>query len=133
MHTQLLLKITFAATIAIVSAFGSYAQSSSAPVALKCEYLVAPIGIDAALPRLSWRLDDNRVSAKQTSYRIFVGTDSIAVSRGTGNYWQTGTINSNAQLIVYGGKPLQPFTRYYWTVQVGDKDGTVSPTKQVTF
>lgn len=130
---QLLPKITLAAAITIARAFGSYGQSTSTPVTLKCEYLVAPIGIDAALPRLSWRLDDNRIGAKQTAFRIFVGTDSIAVSRGTGNYWQTATINSDAPLIVYGGKPLQPFTRYYWTVQVGDKDGTVSPIKEVTF
>src|SRR5688500_12842896 len=82
---QFLLKITLAATFTIASSIGSHGQSSCAPVTLECEYLVAPIGIDAALPRLSWRLDDSRVGAKQTAYRIFVGTDSIAVSRGTGN------------------------------------------------
>ena len=121
------------AVITIVSALGCYAQSSCMPVALRSEYLVNPIGIDAALPRLSWRLEDKRNGAKQTAYRVYAGTDSIAVSRGTGNYWQTGMVRSGAQLIVYGGKPLQPFTKYYWSVQVWDKDGKVSPIKETAF
>jgi alpha-L-rhamnosidase len=123
-----LLKLIWTATIVIALSFSGYGQSPCTPVSLRCEYLVAPIGIDAAQPRLSWRLDDNRKGAKQTAYRVLVGTDSA-----TGNYWQTGTISSDAQLIVYGGRPLQPFTKYFWTVQVWDKDGTASTIKAVSF
>ncbi|MNR26733.1 hypothetical protein D3C85_1439680 [compost metagenome] len=51
------------------------------PVALQCEYLLNPIGIDAAKPRLSWSMVDTRQNAKQTAYRILVGKDSVAVSK----------------------------------------------------
>jgi alpha-L-rhamnosidase len=96
------------------------------PVASRCEYLTNPIGIDAPNPRLSWQLEDHRTAAKQTAYQLSIGTDSIEVSKGNGNQWQTGQLNDAAQLVVFRGKPLQPFTRYYWTVQVWDKDGQAS-------
>lgn len=110
-----------------------FAQSPCKPVALKCEYLVSPIGIDAARPRLTWRLDDSRRGARQTAYRIVVGTDAAAVQKGIGNAWQTATMSSDAQLVNYGGKPLQPFTRYYWAVQVWDKDGKTSTIQNISF
>jgi alpha-L-rhamnosidase len=105
----------------------SFAQSPCLPVSLKCEYIVNPLGIDANNPRLLWSLQDSRFEAKQTSFQLIVGTDSLEVSKGTGNHWQTGQLNSAAQLITYQGKALQPFTRYYWTVQVWDKDNQASP------
>src|SRR5438105_10646553 len=72
----------------------SFAQTVCEPVSLKCEYLVNPMGIDAAHPRLSWCLEDTRPGAKQTAYQVIVGTDSTNVSKGTGNYWQTGQLTN---------------------------------------
>jgi alpha-L-rhamnosidase len=102
------------------------AQSSCTPVNLQCEYLINPIGIDAAHPRLSWQLQDNRPGARQTAWRLSVGTDSAEVSRGIGRQWQFSLASDAGQRIVYSGRALQPFTRYFWMVQVGDKDGLVS-------
>ena len=102
------------------------AQSPCTPVHLQCEYLIDPIGIDAAHPRLSWQLQDNRPGARQTAWRLVVGDDSTEVSRGIGKQWQFSQAGDAGQRIVYTGKSLQPFTRYYWMVQVGDKDGHVS-------
>jgi alpha-L-rhamnosidase len=104
----------------------SFGQSGCIPVNLQCEYLVNPIGIDAASPRLSWQLQDNRPGAKQTGWRLSVGTDSIEVSKGIGRQWQYGQPNGSAQRVIYSGEALQPFTRYFWVVQVGDKDGHIS-------
>ncbi|MFT2008319.1 glycoside hydrolase family 78 protein [Pontibacter sp. 13R65] len=89
---------------------------------LRAEYLVNPLGIDAPNPRLSWRLDDNRRGAAQTAYKIVVGTDSAEVSQGKGSYWDTGKITSGNNRVVYGGKSLQPFTKYFWAVSLWDKD-----------
>jgi alpha-L-rhamnosidase len=114
-----------------ISTFFLFGQSDPCrPVALKCEYLVNPIGIDAAHPRFTWRLEDKRTGAKETGIRIIVGTDSVHVSKGTGNCWQVSK-DGNTQLEMYAGTPLQPFTRYYWTVQVVDKDGQPSAFAQV--
>ncbi|HEX9510693.1 MAG TPA: family 78 glycoside hydrolase catalytic domain [Puia sp.] len=90
------------------------------PVVLKCEYLSDPIGIDAPHPRLSWQLMDERQGARQTAYRIYVSTDSEAISAKT---WSTGKVASSSNRVAYQGKPLQPFTKYFWRVEVWDKDG----------
>jgi len=93
------------------------------PVFLRCEYLQRPLGIDASHPRLSWRLDDRRAGALQTAYSVTVGTDSMALVQGDGGAWSTGRRDAPGQLITYDGPALQPFTRYYWRVEIWDKDG----------
>lgn len=99
----------------------AYSQETCRPAGLKCEYLSNPLGIDATHPRLSWHLEDDRPGARQTAYQVFVSTDSLAVEKG--NAWASPRINSGASLALYAGKPLQPFTRYFWKVAVWDKDG----------
>jgi alpha-L-rhamnosidase len=99
----------------------AYAYTPAKPAGLKCEYLVNPIGIDAAQPRFSWRLVDERTGARQTAYQVFVSSDSSDM--GKGMVWQSVKINGSASLITYAGKALQPFTRYYWRVDIWDKDG----------
>lgn len=99
------------------------------PVGLTCEHLCRPLGIDNPSPRLAWQLADERPGAGQTAYRLVVGTDSLAVLEGKGEAWDTGRQASERQLIPYSGRCLQPFTRYFWRVEVWDQDGhaTVSP------
>ena len=106
--------------------FPSFSQSVSKPVGLMCEYLINPLGIDAANPRMLWRLDDKRIGARQTAYELCVSTDSIQIAKGKGLLWQTGKTITDKQLILYKGKPLNPFTRYYWSVRVWDKEGKPS-------
>ena len=108
-----------------------FSQSASKPVSLMCEYLINPLGIDAANPRLTWRIDDQREGAKQIAYEINVSSDSVEVVKGLGKHWPTGKINADKQLINYKGKALIPFTRYYWSVRVWDKDGKPSSWSQV--
>lgn len=105
----------FLATLACLSAAtGLWAQG--APEQLQCEHLTDPLGIDAATPRLSWRMNDPREGARQVAYRLLVGTDSAALARGEEALWDTGRINSDASLVRYDGPALEPFTRYYWRV-----------------
>ena len=120
------------------------------PVALKCEYLSDPLGIDAAHPRLSWQLMDQRSGARQTAYRIYVSTDSAAIVWSGGataqapgetlrktsgaktpssvgaTTWSSGKILSSSNRVVYQGPTLAPFTKYFWRVEVWDKDGKAS-------
>ena len=69
------------------------------------------MGIDAAAPRLTWRLEDDRFGACQRAYRIVVGTDSAAVEHGIGEMWDSGRVASDGMLTRYAGKALLPFTR----------------------
>ncbi|MCX2452597.1 family 78 glycoside hydrolase catalytic domain [Pedobacter sp. PLR] len=91
--------------------------------ALKCEHLENPLGIDAVHPRLSWMMSDPRQGANQSAYRIIVGKDSLAVTRKKGSFWDSGKISKPVNLVNYQGQPLAPFTKYFWAVELWDKDG----------
>lgn len=110
-------KYIFSIALCIAVQYAGAAQSSRV-AHLKCEYLINPIGIDATHPRLTWMLADDTRGAMQTAYQLFVGTDSAAVNKGKGDSWQTVKIISDANLVNYCGKALQPFTKYYWRVMV---------------
>ena len=100
-----------------------YSQHNQASVYdLKSEHLVNPIGLDVKAPRLTWKINDSRRGAIQKSYDISVGTDSIKVAAGNGSYWNTGKINSSTQMVVYDGKQLKPYQKYYWLLKVWDKN-----------
>ncbi len=114
---QFLLKLSLFCTI-ILSTHQVFAQAKD----LQCEHLTNPLGIDATNPRFTWRLNTPSVSA----YQIIVGIDSLQVSKGIGNVWQSGKIISNDQLVVYKGQALKPFTQYFWTV-LTDKTAVNQP------
>jgi len=101
------------------------------PENLQCENMVDPLGVDAASPRLKWRLNDTREGAFQHAYQICVGTDSFAVQNGIGNMWMPQKVVSDEILLHYQGKALEAFTKYYWTVKVWDKDRKQSPVSEV--
>ena len=96
------------------------------PQNLLCEYLETPIGIDSDTPRLRWNINSDRNDSKQKSYYLSVGIDSLEVSKGNGKMWQFDGKNNATSLVVYDGKKLQPFTKYYWGVQVIDNKNTQS-------
>ena len=117
------------ANLFIFCAF-SFAQH---PSNLRCEHLTNPLGIDTPSPRLTWLLDDARYGAVQNAYRIIVGTDSTAVTRGQGNSWDTQKVLSDKMLVTFQGQSLQPFTKYYWQVRLWDKDNAELPSDVATF
>ena len=63
----------------------------------------------------------SRQGVTQHSYRIIVGTDSLAVTQGKGNSWDSGIVESDCTLSHYQGNKLLPFTRYFWKVQVEEQ------------
>ncbi|WP_316739368.1 alpha-L-rhamnosidase [Pedobacter aquatilis] len=102
-------------------------------VKLKCEHLVNPIGIDNANPRLSWMMDDSIKGAVQKAYRIIVGTDSLQLKTKMNVQWDTDKITSGNSLITYKGRALLPFTKYFWRVEVLDKDNKLIQSKISSF
>ena len=75
---------------------------------------------------MSWLLSDDRYGAKQLAYKIVAGTDSLSVLNGNGNCWDSKKVESDKMLITYEGTRLKPFTRYFWSLLVWDKDGKES-------
>ncbi len=113
--------------VSILFAKFSFAQTSVYD--LKCDYLINPIGIDNANPRLVWKLSDSRNNIKQTAYALFVSTDSLQVLNNTNNSSNGSKLTTDANLVMYNGQSLQPFTKYYWRVRVWNNhnETVVSP------
>lgn len=90
------------------------------PAGLKCEYMVNPLGIDIPQPALSWIFTADGRNRKQSAYELIVGTDSLYRNPT----WRSGKVyTSKSNAIVYDGRPLKSFTRYYWKLRVWDQDG----------
>jgi alpha-L-rhamnosidase len=94
---------------------------------LRCEYKVNPIGIDVAIPRLSWVGESERKSASQQAYRILVSDSIELLKKDKGNLWDSKLTKSNQSLHVeYGGKKLKSHQKCYWKVMVTDEQGKES-------
>lgn len=91
---------------------------------LTVDYIENPVGIDSETPLFSWNMTDTVRGQKQTAYQIMVADSYDALMKGEYNLWDSGKIQSDVSLAIpYGGARLSPSTRYYWQVQVWDKDG----------
>jgi len=86
---------------------------------LRCEYLVDPLGIDEARPRLSWLLESTEPGRRdevQTAYHVIVGSEPH-----TNDVWDSGRVASDrTNQIEYEGPPLRSGQTCWWAVQVWD-------------
>lgn len=97
------------------------------PAYLRCEYKVNPLGIDVAVPRLSWIVESKHRGQKQTAYRVIVAGSEKKLKADIGDLWDTGRVESDeTSCIEYTGKDLASRTRCYWKVRVWDKSGRCS-------
>lgn len=107
------------------------ARSDSAAlkvVDLKCEHLSEPLGIDAAQPQLSWRLQSGRRNVTQAAYQVIVADSREKLSQDHGNIWDSGKVDSRENMRSFTGeKPLNSDERYFWKVRVWDDRGEASP------
>jgi alpha-L-rhamnosidase len=94
---------------------------------LMCEYKVNPLGIDVSAPRFGWTLMSSSQNEIQTAYEIIVSDNERDIQKEVGNVWTTGKVNSSDQInIVFTGKSLKPFVRYFWKVKTYDRAGEPS-------
>jgi alpha-L-rhamnosidase len=101
--------------------------ASIRPVDLRCEYLIDPLGLDIARPRLSWTLEGDGVGLRQSAYQIVAATGADLLGDGGDHLWDTGKIASNQSAqIVYDGPALDSGKRVWWSVRVWDQDDAVS-------
>ncbi|RZK82354.1 MAG: alpha-L-rhamnosidase [Pedobacter sp.] len=109
----------------------THAQTSSlTPKILRTEYLNNPLGIDAAVPRLSWSLHSSNQKAfnqNQKAYQIIVASSKNLLKENKADIWNSGWITSNnMQLISYKGEPLISDQSYFWKVRVKDEKQRIS-------
>ncbi|MDR0333181.1 MAG: glycoside hydrolase family 78 protein [Dysgonamonadaceae bacterium] len=94
---------------------------------LRCENLTAPLGINTTTPRFSWKLASDKNGSHQVMYQILAATDSLLLSDGKADLWNSGRVSSSASVMVpYLGKELQARSNVYWKVGVWD-DGAKRP------
>jgi alpha-L-rhamnosidase len=111
------------------SAYADETQSSVIPVDLLCEYRTNPLGMEAKTPRFSWTLCDPDCvrGQKQTAYRVLVASDSTQLSGEQADVWDSGrVVSAQSVLVPFGGRELSSARKYYWKVQVYDKNGAPS-------
>ncbi len=112
-------------------------QSPVAPlsvVALRTEYAVNPVGIDAREPRLGWQIRSERRGIVQAAYQVQVAARERSLLSGAGLVWDSGVVKSNASVhVAYAGPPLGSGRRYYWRTRVWDGAGRVSGWSQPAF
>src|ERR1051325_785069 len=103
----------FSSTILSLSFGDAEAKTTAEAVALRCEYLSNPLGLDVVSPRLSWRLSDERRGARQTAYQIQVASSLQLLQGGKPDIWDSGeVISDHTSQISYGGPSLKSFRRY---------------------
>jgi alpha-L-rhamnosidase len=104
----------------------------AAPVHLRTNYRETPLGIDSEKPRFLWQSDSVERGWKQSAYRILVASDQALLAQKRPDIWDSGKRDSDESVDVpFEGKPLQSGHRYFWTVEVWDREGrpeTAAPT-----
>ncbi|MDR1780261.1 MAG: family 78 glycoside hydrolase catalytic domain, partial [Tannerella sp.] len=115
--------------LTVLALVASTAMGSVTPRDLQCEYRSNPVGIDVKTPHFCWKIADNQYTRgqRQTSFHILVASDKAALERGQADVWDSGEVaSSQSTLVAFAGKELASGTKYYWKVQVADKDGVAS-------
>jgi alpha-L-rhamnosidase len=98
-----------------------------APVSLKCDQAVDPLGVDAVPPRLSWKVESNARAQRQSAWQVMVATSEALLAGGKPDLWDSGKVKSDETLhIAYQGKPLKSSQQVFWKVRVWDQDGKPS-------
>lgn len=91
---------------------------------LRCENLINPIGIDNVMPHFSWKIEYGERIKAQKYYEIQVASDSLSLTQGIADLWDSGRIKSASSVMIpYAGNKLKSRSLNYWRVRVGSTNG----------
>lgn len=114
--------------------FAISVTAQAAPVHLRTNSLVDPLGIDTSHPTFSWRSDATAPNWLQSGYEILVATDAAHLLPGHADAWDSGRIQSSASLdIPYAGVTLRAQQHYVWKVIVWDNKGEQTASIPASF
>ncbi|QYM78947.1 family 78 glycoside hydrolase catalytic domain [Horticoccus luteus] len=99
---------------------------------LRCDGEASPLGVDAAPPRLSWKLRGEGRGRRQTAYQVQAATARAALADGNVDAWDSGRVASDQQTFLrYGGRPLRSSEEIFWRVRVWDETGGESAWSEI--
>jgi alpha-L-rhamnosidase len=99
-------------------------MSALTPTCPRCEYTVNPLGLEVTAPRLSWTSEGDRRAEVQSAYRIRVATEPRLLRSDRPDMWDSGYVASSQSFgLLYSGAALQSRQRYWWDVQLWNRDG----------
>jgi len=102
--------------------------SPAAPVGLLVNGVRNPLAIDQNTTLFTWRSMAAGRGERQTAYQILVSSSRKRLAAGTGNWWNSGKVDSNRSASVqYAGKALPSATRFWWKVRIWDQAGKPGP------
>ena len=117
----------------LVAGGGGLVPAAAAPdggvrvVDTRTEYARNPLGLDAAHPRLTWRLGASGGATWQAQSAYEVRVASSPGRLANPDVWDSGKVTSaQSALVPYAGPDLRPRTRYHWSVRVWDGQGRAS-------
>lgn len=119
----------FSVVFLIISSASCRSLTTVEPIDLKCEYKTNPLGIDNTVPRLSWKLIENKQTRgqKQTAYQILVASSLDNLNNDIGDVWDSGKIKTHQSVNnLYNGNTLESAKQYFWKVKIWDAAGLVS-------
>ncbi len=99
------------------------------PLGLRCEGRIAPAGVDAPHPALSWELaaTPGARGRRQSAYHLLVASSPASLTPTLADRWDSGVVESSAcTAILYAGRPLRSLERCHWAVRVRDERGNWS-------
>ncbi|NYF50227.1 alpha-L-rhamnosidase [Tunturiibacter gelidoferens] len=110
------------------------ATASAAPVHLRVDQRINPLGIDSARPTLSWQSDATTRNWSQSAYRILVASSATTLRQGRADVWDSGKqMSSESVNVAYAGPALTSHQRCYWTVQTWDSQGKEERSSEVAW
>lgn len=110
------------------------ASAHAAPVHLRTNALVNPLGIDSPQPTFSWQIDAKTPNWMQSTYEILVATDAQNLRPGKADAWDSGRVKSSESLdVTYTGAPIHSLQRYIWKVLVWDDKGNQTTSAPAWF
>jgi alpha-L-rhamnosidase len=125
------MKYTRSTVILLLLTFQVFSQDIQQ---LRINYQDQPLGFDQQPPCLSWIIKSNERDVRQTSCEIILGDDLSILNAGKGNFWESGKIlGAQSFGVIYTGKPLKSFTRYFWKVRVWNQKSEMSDWSQPSW
>lgn len=102
---------------------------------LRCEYAANPLGIGAAIPRISWKLAHLERNQRQTAYQVIATHRAEVLHENNAELvWNSGKVaSSNSVAVDYGGPRLTSRERIYWRVRCWDAQDRMGPWSEVAW
>jgi alpha-L-rhamnosidase len=122
------MRVSWLAAFIVISLTPEALGGPGAPVELLVNGMNHPLAIERDAVRFTWSSAETHRGERQTAYQILVSSSDKGLAAGTGDWWDSGRVESNRSAAVeYAGRALPAATRFWWKVRLWDQTGKPSP------